>query len=306
MNLSLVLSSIDHNGYFLKKYVAFIHKFNGVYVDDRYETHHICPKALFPEFECLKQHTWNSAELSPRAHYIAHKILVKVFPTSKEMIYAFWCMSNSFKTSEQYRDYKISSKQYSEIKDKISELQSIRLKENNPWKDQSVKEKAWETIITIYGGLGNSSQTIHDKQKKTMLDTYGVDNIFKYPDFIKQNSEQCSLRWADEEYKKSTSAAIREALASIDRSGENNSFYDKTHSEESRRKISDSKSGVPHIRFSCLNCRFELGVNNSTKHFRSCKGTKITSVVCPHCGKEGKPGSNMNRWHFDNCKHKED
>ena len=25
-------------------------------------------------------------------------------------------------------------------------------------------------------------------------------------------------------------------------------------------------------------------------------------IQCPHCGKVGK--SNMNRWHFDNCKHK--
>ena len=24
-------------------------------------------------------------------------------------------------------------------------------------------------------------------------------------------------------------------------------------------------------------------------------------LICPHCEKEGK-GSNMTRWHFDNCK----
>lgn len=26
------------------------------------------------------------------------------------------------------------------------------------------------------------------------------------------------------------------------------------------------------------------------------------NVICPHCGKEAKAGSNMKRWHFDNCK----
>lgn len=33
------------------------------------------------------------------------------------------------------------------------------------------------------------------------------------------------------------------------------------------------------------------------------KGIPRNIVVCPHCGKEGGEGI-MNRWHFDNCKHK--
>ena len=55
---------------------------------------------------------------------------------------------------------------------------------------------------------------------------------------------------------------------SIDRMGENNSFFGKTHSQETIDKISKSNK---------------------------------TIVTCPHCDKTGMRGG-MNRWHFNNCK----
>lgn len=44
-------------------------------------------------------------------------------------------------------------------------------------------------------------------------------------------------------------------------------------------------------------------------HFDRCEiltGVKHTKpeYTCPHCGKTGKGASNMQRWHFKNCKHK--
>lgn len=34
------------------------------------------------------------------------------------------------------------------------------------------------------------------------------------------------------------------------------------------------------------------------------KGRSKPEYTCPHCGKVGKGASNMQRWHFDNCKNK--
>ena len=56
------------------------------------------------------------------------------------------------------------------------------------------------------------------------------------------------------------------------RRGERNSFYGKTHSDETKEKMKEAKLNSP-IR------------------------------ICIHCGKEGR-GSNMTRYHFDNCKRK--
>ena len=42
--------------------------------------------------------------------------------------------------------------------------------------------------------------------------------------------------------------------------------------------------------------------SDETKQKMSESALKREKVKCPHCGKEGSSG-NMNRWHFDNCKH---
>lgn len=158
------------------------------------------------------------------------------------------------------------------------------------------------------GGDGTSGRVISkdelEKTKNTCLEKYGVDNIYKNPDFIRENAERSSKRWRDQEYKKSTSAAIRKALSAYDRRGENNSFYGKSHTPESIKKIVDSKAGVEHPRFSCVGCKVDFGINNLTQHLRACRGKKIREIICPHCGFKSKPGSNINRWHLDNCKYR--
>jgi hypothetical protein len=61
--------------------------------------------------------------------------------------------------------------------------------------------------------------------------------------------------------------------------GENNPGKNK--SEETRKKLSDSLKG------------------KKSKLI----GIKREKIKCPHCNKEGGSGV-MQRWHFDNCKHK--
>jgi hypothetical protein len=55
----------------------------------------------------------------------------------------------------------------------------------------------------------------------------------------------------------------------------------KNKSEETKRKISESKKGKPS----------------------RMKGIKRKQIECPHCGKIGGDGL-MQRWHFDNCNKK--
>lgn len=55
----------------------------------------------------------------------------------------------------------------------------------------------------------------------------------------------------------------------------------KNKTEETRKKISESKKGLPSIN----------------------KGIPRKKVICPYCNKEGGEGL-MHRWHFENCKNK--
>lgn len=108
----------------------------------------------------------------------------------------------------------------------------------------------------------------------------------------------------------------------------------KPHSEETKKKISDSHKGkklseshiynlkkpkteehksnmkgprpkarVPKKKIKCPHCE-KKGAPHVMKrfHFDNCgKQQEIKKIKCPHCEKEGSK-SNMMRWHFDNCK----
>lgn len=67
----------------------------------------------------------------------------------------------------------------------------------------------------------------------------------------------------------------------------------KPKSEEHKRKISESHKGKKRDEFSE---EWKQALKNAK--------AKEPKRTCPHCGLEGK-GANMTRYHFDNCKRKE-
>lgn len=80
----------NSNEFWVNRYIWFIQKFqitNGVQ-----ERHHILQVKDFPQYKNLTIHNWNLALLSPRAHFIAHKILAKAACT-RASIMAYVLMS---------------------------------------------------------------------------------------------------------------------------------------------------------------------------------------------------------------------
>jgi hypothetical protein len=103
--------------------------------------------------------------------------------------------------------------------------------------------------------------------------------------------------------RKPKSQAHREALSKNHArlSGKDHARWGTTftHSEETKRKISEAKTGKPHA---------PLSKESKEKLSKSLLGNKcgvgphkLKKVQCPHCGKEGH-GPNMSRYHFDKCK----
>jgi len=78
----------------------------------KYELHHIYPKSIFPEYMNLNKNKWNGVLLTPREHFICHKLLMLHYKISnnlnyRKMFVAFYLMSNEFKNnSKKYNDYK--------------------------------------------------------------------------------------------------------------------------------------------------------------------------------------------------------
>lgn len=97
------------------------------------------------------------------------------------------------------------------------------------------------------------------------------------------------------------------------REGEKNHMYGRRHSEDTRKKISESKIGRKHTEETKKHYSEQRkGVPKSEDHKQKQSERQKKAITnsfrhtlkCPHCNKEGqKP--NMLRWHFENCIHKQ-
>lgn len=98
------------------------------------ELHHIIPK-------CIEgtDYADNLVHLSPREHFLAHKLLSKIYIENNKLLFAVEMMSVSSKNTLG-RDFKLSSKEY----EKLSIAKSKFMSENNPMKNEYIAKKVLE------------------------------------------------------------------------------------------------------------------------------------------------------------------
>lgn len=129
---------------------------NGPY----YENHHIIPKCLGGSDQ-----KDNIVLLKPKEHYMAHKILCKMYPKSNQLRYAFWLMINA--SSKGQKRYKTSSRIYENERLIIAEIRR-------------------ETMLTAPHSLNNPEMIKKCTQAKLLANV-------KRPDLSSRNKElvQC-------------------------------------------------------------------------------------------------------------------
>ena len=89
-----------------------------------FEFHHILPKSLFPNWSKRKS---NLVALTAREHFFCHQLLVKIYPT-----YEMW--GALFRLSKDGRgDRNVTSREYENIRNNFSRLQSEKKKGYKPW-----------------------------------------------------------------------------------------------------------------------------------------------------------------------------
>jgi hypothetical protein len=100
----------------------------GVY----YEAHHIIPRCLGGEGDTKQWKTHpNIILLTANEHRVAHRLLCEIYPDNYKLLYALNAMYDLKYSSE--RNYRISSREYEIIKNKLANIQTNIYKgENNP------------------------------------------------------------------------------------------------------------------------------------------------------------------------------
>ena len=113
-------------------------------------------------------------------------------------------------------------------------------------------------------------------------------------------TQQREYTFSSDEYK---TARINHARAhSKFMSGENNPFFGKVHSVETKKLMSLKKKGKSYEEIFGKEYAKEMRLKRSAEQSGRIKGPQ-NKVACPHCRTIGGQGI-MNRWHFDNCKKK--
>lgn len=279
-----------------------------------YERHHFVPKCFGGD---------NSKEnlvlLTAKEHFIAHKLLVEIYPENQQLIYALWMMSFC-KTKE--RDYRVSSREYERNKILFSLSHSG---ENHPlfgrtgelapmYKHTHTAEAIAKMILSRTGNV--RSEESKKKQAATLKGKYvgelnaNFGKVGELNHFFGKHHSEATLkilrRPKTQEHKDKISktttgrpspkpegfgAKISKALKGIPKSEEHN----KHNSEAHKGKPAHNKN-VPMKEEQ----KVKLRKPKSEQAKVNMRKPKSRSI-CPHCGIEGG-SNNMQKYHFDNCK----
>lgn len=136
-----------------------------------YETHHIKPKSLGGS-----NSKDNLVRLTPREHYIAHWLLVKITKSSK-MVYAFWKMNNGSSGYKNSNAYSKARENFIEAMKKPMPLEQ-RIKIGLALKGQSKSKEHCENISKRFVSL-ESRQKMSESHKGMKFSAEHKDNLRK-------------------------------------------------------------------------------------------------------------------------------
>jgi hypothetical protein len=237
-----------------------------------YENHHIVPKRLGGSDK--KE---NLVLLTAREHFIAHKLLAFMYPDNKSVFYGYYAMAN---ITHKREGYKISSREYDRIKKEFNfKCSGINASFYGKKHSNEFKIKASDRMK----GKRNPNYNKPSPRRGIPLSQETKDKISKVHKGKKLSEDQKNKLLCANKGRK-MSKKHKEILRQY-RIG-------CPHTKEAKIKIGlSSKGRVPK----CKVCKKFM----AREH-------KCIIYKCPYCEMSSYNKGNMTRYHFDNCKYKND
>ncbi|MFA6199161.1 MAG: HNH endonuclease signature motif containing protein [Bacteroidales bacterium] len=251
-----------------KHYEALIERcLNRELIENQYyEKHHIIPRCLGGVDDS------NIVNLTPEEHYLAHLLLVKMYPDESKLWFSCLMMCNGLARK--------NNKLYGWVRKNCMKHLS------NTTKDRWARKYGFDDYFQQSNSIWNLY--INDKQStKFIMDKFGMSeqNVLNSINFhAKTNDLVKILKLYRKEQKK-----------------ENGKKSKANFTEEQEKKRIHATKTFDYTERNKLMSESRIGEGNPMYG----KKFKAKIIQCPICHKEGGI-SQMKRWHFENCKRKID
>jgi hypothetical protein len=216
--------------------------------DVYHEAHHIIPSCLGGDGKCSQwRYHPNIVLLTAKEHFLAHRLLYFLNPQNPKLVYAYWAMCT---LTENGRDYKISAREYSRIREDYSKFKSEELKgtmtgELNPFFGKK-HDPAWI-----------------EQHARYLSENFSGSNS---PNFGKKRTLDSKAKQGQTRKEKNLPSSMK----------------GKTHKEESKKLMSEKKQGVYDGK---KNPMFAKNHKSDTILKLREKALARKKVTCEHCGK---------------------
>jgi len=235
------------------------------------ERHHVIPRCMGGSDDSS-----NLVSLTPEAHYVAHQLLVKIYPENHKLIYAANAMTFGIKRNNKLygwlrHRYSIAARNISEeTRAKMRAAKQNMSEETRAKIGVASRNRSAETRAKIGAAAKGRSKSEETRAKISAA---------------KQNmSEETRAKIGAASTGRIQSEETRAKISAATKG--------KPKSEETKAKISAATKGKPKSE------------ETRAKISAAKKGKKLSSnrsiLICPHCNKASN--NNMKRYHFDNCK----
>lgn len=245
-----------------KHYNLLIERSRNRILEGYVERHHIIPKCLGGS-----DSDDNLAILTPEEHFLAHQLLVKIYPNSPPLINAATIMTT------HHTNQRANNKMFGWLKRRASEYRKTWLEENGHPRGFLGKKHTGNGLQKVLAAQAKNAEA-----KRIKIYSYDLDGIFY--------KEYNSIVECANDLKTSPSNVKYTADGNFGHCRGKQLRYDKFE------KISPYKRKPTNTYV-----RTEDHKNTIGKRF-------MEMTACIHCGKIGRK-SNISRWHNNNCKLKE-